>query len=195
MNVRKKIAMRFTIVVLLAMTVIGVLSVVSNANADSSSQLPAVAEVLRKAAESESTVNYVGKRIVIEWHFPKTAAFEERVIRQAPSKHITELLTPIDMIDFRRRRDRDDKSKDREPGKNKMSNRGGPGRIRRMLPSPPPHQDIWREDTQLLLRNYTVDVVLGEPIAGRSTYLLTINPKVTSRPRKKVWLDAQHYII
>jgi len=45
------------------------------------------------------------------------------------------------------------------------------------------------------LRNYTVDVAFGEPIAGQNTYRLTITPKVPSRPRKKVWLDAQHYII
>jgi negative regulator of sigma E activity len=92
-----------------------------------------------------------------------------------------------------RGRDEADKSENKN-----IDERGERNRMRRM--PPPPREmrnpeDIWREDTQLLLRNYTVDVAFGEPIAGQNTYLLTINPKVDFRPRKKVWLDAQHYII
>lgn len=162
-----------------------VLSAVSNAKADISSKFPLAEEALSKAVESESTVDYVGQRIVILWSpfparegralspsFRTVEAFEERVIHQAPSTHLIELLTPVNMAPPR-------------------------DRMRRILPPPPPHklQDIWEMDTQLLLSNYTVDVEAGEPIAGQNTYLLLINPKFDSRPSKKVWLDAQHYII
>jgi len=154
------------------MVIIVVLSAVISANADSSDKFPTTAEIFSKAMESESTVDYVGRQIVILWHHPRGIAFEERVMHQASSTHLTELLTPAEMLPPR-------------------------DRLRRMLPSPPPRklQDIWETDIQLLLRNYTVDVAEGEPIAGQSTYLLQINPKVASRPKKKVWLDAQHYII
>jgi hypothetical protein len=152
--------------------IVFVLSVVSPANADTSTQLPTAAEIFSKAMESESTVDYVGRQIVILWHHPRSIAFEERVIHQAPATHLIELLAPTDISPPR-------------------------DRLRRMLPLPPPRklQDIWETDTQLLLRNYTIDIAAGEPIAGRSTYLLQINPKVAARPQKKVWLDAQHYTI
>ncbi|MFQ6040071.1 MAG: sigma-E factor regulatory protein RseB domain-containing protein [Candidatus Poribacteria bacterium] len=166
-----------------------VLSAVSDAKADISSKFPLAAEALSKAVESETTVDYVGKRIVILWSpfparegktpsFRTVEAFEERVIHQAPSTHLIELLTPVNM----------------EPPLNMEPRRD---RMRRILPPPPPRklQDIWEMDAQLLLRNYTVDVEAGEPIAGQKTYLLLINPKFDARPSKKVWLDAQHYII
>lgn len=157
-----------------SMIIIVVLSVVSNANADSDIKLPTAVEIFSKAVEAESTVDYVGKQIIIRWHPFGSIAVEERVIHQVPSTHIIELLIPIDMGDRNER-----------------------NRMRRMLPPPTPRklQDIWETDNQLLLRNYTVDVALDEPIAGKSTYLLSINPKVVSRPKKKVWLDAQYYII
>ncbi len=164
----------------------------NNTNAGVTSEFPTAAEVLSKAVEATSTVDYVGKQMVIVWHSSKTIAFEERLIHQVPSTHITELLTPIDRIASERA---GDKGRSR---RGEMSNRGGRDRRRGMLPPPPEMrklQNIWKTDTQLLLRNYTVDVTFGEPIAGGKTYLLTINPKVASRPRKKVWLDVQHYII
>ena len=176
------------------MILIVALPVFNNANADSSPKLPTAAEVFSKAMEAKSTVDYVGKRIVIRWHslapsFRAVVAFEERVIHKTPSTHIVELLTPVDRI----APDKNDRSESR-----KMSGQKERERMRRMLPPPREMrelQDIWETDTQLLLRNYTVDVAEGEPIAGQKTYLLLINPKVVSRPKKKVWLDAQHYII
>ena len=213
------------------MIIIVLLSAVNNANADTppilgmaarTSKIPTVEEIFSKAMEAESKVDYVGKRIVIRWLPFRIIASEERIIHQAPSTHIMELLTPLDRMGPERRRDRDDRLKNRELGKRSEaenqsrkfrlteSRESGPSgrpfqgersernRMRRMLPPPREMrnpEDIWSEDTQLLLRNYTVDVVQSEPIAGQNTYLLTINPKVDSRPRKKVWLDAQHYII
>ena len=178
---------------LLSLIMIIVLSAISSANADSTSKLLTAGELL-KAMKAEFAVDYVGKRIVIRWHPFGNIASEERVIHQAPSTHIIELLTPVDRMAPERRLDKEDKS-----GNRRMGKRGERNRMRRMLPPPPRGmrhlQKIWSEDTQLLLRNYTVDVAEGESIAGQNTYLLTINPKVTSRPRKKVWLDTQHYII
>ena len=181
-----------------SMIMIVALSAVSNANADAVSKLPTAAEVFNKVAESESTVDYVGKRIVIRWHSPRMIAFEERVIHQAPSTHLMKLLTPIDRIGHKRGPDRDDRSENKGQSRWKRSRRGEWSRMRRMLPTPPGvrnPQDTWNSDTQLLLRNYTVDVAKGEPIAGQNTYLLTINPKAPLRPKKRVWFDAQHYII
>jgi len=155
------------------MIIIFVLLVASSAKVvDSSTQLPNASEIFNKAIEAESTVDYVGKKIVILWHPPRSSAFEERVIHQAPSTNVIEVLMPTEMSSPR-------------------------DRPRRMLPSPPPRklQDIWETDTQLLLRNYTVDIAEGETIAGQNTYLLQINPKVVSRPKKKVWVDTQNYII
>ena len=203
------------------MILIVLLSAFNNANADTTliferdtrtTKILTVEEIFSKAMEAESKVDYVGKRIAIRWLPFGSIASEERIIHQAPSTHIMELLTPLDRMGPERRRDRDDRLKNREPGKRseaesqsrKPSERPFQGersernRMRRMLPPPREMrnpEDIWSEDTQLLLRNYTVDVVQSEPIAGQNTYLLTINPKVDSRPRKKVWLDAQHYII
>ena len=190
-----------------AMMIIIVLSVVSNANADSSSKVPPAAEALSKVTQSESTVDYAGKRIVIRWHPPRIIAFEERVIHQAPATHLMKRLTPMDRIGAERRPDRDDRSGGKGQSRWERSKRGEGYRMRRMPPPPgrmrgmpPTHgernpQDTWNADTQLLLRNYTVDIAKGEPIAGQNTYLLTITPKVTLRPKKRVWFDAQRYII
>jgi len=206
------------------MIIIVLLSAVNNANADTppildpdsrdgfaqmaarTSKILTVEEVFSKAMEAESKVDYVGKWIVIRWLPFGSIASEERIIHQAPSTHIMELLTPLDRMWPERRRDRDDRLKRSEAENQSRKPSGRPfqgerserNRMRRMLPPPREMrnpEDIWSEDTQLLLRNYTVDVVQSEPIAGQNTYLLTINPKVDSRPRKKVWLDAQHYII
>jgi len=199
------------------MIIIVLLSAFNNANADTppllgmaarTSTIPTIEEIFSKAMEAESKVDYVGKRIVIRWLPFGSIASEERIIHQAPSTHIMQLLTPLDRMGPERRRDRDDRLKNREFGKRSeaenqrmrpfQGERSERNRMRRMLPPPREMrnpEDIWSEDTQLLLRNYTVDVVQSEPIAGQNTYLLTIKPKVASRPRKKVWLDAQHYII
>jgi hypothetical protein len=147
-------------------------SLVLNANVGSATKVPTVEEILSQAMAAESTVDYVGKQIVILWHHPRNIVFEERVIHQSPATHLIELLAPADISPPRDRQ-------------------------RRMLPPPPPQklQDLWETDTQLLLRNYTIDVSEGEPVAGQSTYLLKINPKFAARPQKKVWLDAQYYTI
>jgi hypothetical protein len=195
------------------MIIIVVLSIVSNAKADVSSRsfalsssmldtvialpstrqttIPTAEEIFSKAVKAESTVDYVGKRMVIRWLPFGSIVSEERIIHQAPSTHIMELLTPVDRMGPERGRDKDDK-----PDNKNIDERN---RMRRMPPPPPRElrnpEEVWSEDTQLLLRNYTVDVAFGEPIAGQNTYLLMINPKVDARPRKKVWFDTQHYII
>jgi hypothetical protein len=173
------------------MIIIFVLSIVSNAKADVSSKLPTAEEIFSKAVKAESTVDYVGKRMVIRWLPFGSIVSEERIIHQAPSTHIMELLTPVDRMGPERGRDKDDKLDNKNIDER--------NRMRRMPPPPPRElrnpEEVWSEDTQLLLRNYTVDVAFGEPIAGQNTYLLMINPKVDARPRKKVWFDTQHYII
>lgn len=174
------------------LAILFVFSIFNQANADFS-EVPTVSEIFSKTAEAKSKVDYVGKRIVIIWNSPRgDIAFEERVIHKTPSTHIVDFLLPEDIMSPKNRKDRvSERQGNNERGKRRDFRR------RRM---PPPHElqklrDIWRKNTQLLLRNYVINVEHGELIAGQKTYLLTINPKVASRPRSKVWLDSQNYTI
>lgn len=147
------------------------------------SKFPTESELFSKVEGARSTVDSVGKRIVIFWRPSGITAFEELVIHQAPSTHLTELLTPTDR-ERSRRRDRSDGKSEKRRG-----NREGLRPMRRIGPPPPDFIE-----PQFLSKSYKVEIAPGEQIAGQNTYLVTISPKVAERPRKKLWFDAQHYI-
>jgi len=176
------------------MVAVLLLSGINQASPSSSAEIPTVSEILNRTVEAKTKVDYVGKRIVIIWQPYGSMGLEERVIHKSPSTRFIEVILP-------KGPKKPDSRKDRPPDDSegaRLSDRKERNRRRRY--PPPPHeihklQDIWRENTQLLLQNYSIDVEIGEPIAGQKTYLLTINPKVDSRPRNKIWLDAQNYVI
>jgi negative regulator of sigma E activity len=47
------------------------------------------------------------------------------------------------------------------------------------------------DDARLLLRNYNVRVLDGDPVAGRNTYLVEVKPKSVGRPSMQLWMDAE----
>lgn len=50
-------------------------------------------------------------------------------------------------------------------------------------------------DSQLLAKNYNIQVTKGNSIANRNTYLLEILPELADRPSMKLWMDTETLLV
>lgn len=58
--------------------------------------------------------------------------------------------------------------------------------------SDPDYKQLGREDeTDLIAENYEMSVSTGEPVAGRSTWLLTLRSKTDGKAERRYWLDRR----
>jgi outer membrane lipoprotein-sorting protein len=145
-------------------------------------ELPDPQTVLRGMLEAERKVDFVGKRLVIDFSRWYNMIREERVTNKSPDKRRIDVLLPPDIAGLTMVRDGEHRWQ--TPPRRR-------GELPPHLPKPPIGPDRPREDMELMLRNYSVEISEGERIAGRNTYLLEITPKYEGRPSKRIWSDAK----
>lgn len=148
------------------------------------SEVPSAEELFQELLESSRTVDFKGK-ITIMSDFPDGASVREAlVIRKAPDKQLVRFTWPAEVR-----------------GMCMVSSGGrrwhvfnGESHGRRPPMPPPPNRmtgELPLRNLQLLLKSYHVRVLDGGHVAGRRTYLIEVEPKLTGRPAIKVWMDIE----
>jgi outer membrane lipoprotein-sorting protein len=150
-------------------------------------EVPEAEELFQKLLQSLQTVDFEGKLTFISRIPEGDPVREAWVIRKAPDKQRIEFTRPPEvrgigmvMSGKRRWRTRDERDRGRRPFPPLQPDRMG---------------EFLLKDSQLLLRNYDVRVLDGGHVAGRSTYLLEIEPKTTGKPSRKLWMDAEMGVV
>ena len=151
-------------------------------------ETPGAEELFQKLLQSFQTVDFEGKLMPISLIPEGDPVREALVIRKAPDKQRIEFIRPTEMHGMgmvmrgsERWRIHSERTRERRPFLSRPPNR--------MMDHFP------LKNIQLLLQNYDVRVLDGGSVAGRSTYLLEIVPKVTGRPSRKLWMDAEMGVI
>ncbi len=151
-------------------------------------------EILKRVANAEKEVAYVGTRMIVVNTSRGTVVREESVIHQPPEIHAVTVLPTLEDS-------RPLKLGDQEPRKsseqNRRNGRRDEGRRdRRRFPlNRRPIATLSEKEIELLAQNYTFDSVAADPIAGQETDLVTVSPRFEARPTKRLYLARDTGII
>jgi len=167
--------------------------VVSNTKAE----IPKPEDVLQKILQSYQTVNFKGNLMFVSRGPEEGPVREALIIRKAPDKQRIEFLMPEEakgtgMIINGRDRWPIQRNRDREKGT------GPDRRFPPRPPLPPPDSMMEKFSTQnikFLLKNYDIRILNGGSVAGRDTYLLELESKISPRPSRKIWMDKENGVI
>ena len=150
-------------------------------------ELPSAEEVFGNLLESSQTVDFKGRLTAMSQTSGGSPVHEAIVIRKAPDKQRIEFIRPQEMQGMGMA----------VSGKERWRIRSERGRAGRPFPPLQPSRmgEFPLKDAGLLLQNYDVRVLDGGSVAGRSTYLVEVDPKATGRPSRKVWTDAEMGVV
>ena len=151
-------------------------------------EVPEAEEVFQQLLRSRQTVDFEGKLTLISSIPGRDSILESLVIRKAPDKQRIEFTSPPEMSGTGMVIN----------GEKRWPIRDKKDRRRRPFLLPPPNRmmdELPLKNFQLLVQNYGMQVFDGGHVAGRSTYLLEIKPKLPGRPSWKVWIDAEMGVI
>jgi outer membrane lipoprotein-sorting protein len=149
--------------------------------------LPRAEVLLQKMVQADNSLDFEGRLTLMLQSQMGNQAFEIYVTRKAPDKRRIEIISPSELYG----------TGFIINGNENMPIR--PGNNPRFLPPPPFLQPDQMEDAQIhniqiLLKNYKVRALDGGSVAGRSTYLIEIDPKNINRPSSKIWIDKEKSI-
>lgn len=132
--------------------------------------------ILKEVPSAYSKVSYEGVRISINWLDPKTPVVISRITHQQVWERIVIIAPPSQsgIIVIRQG--------------NAISYENLPGSPIKLVPG-----EIM--DLDLLFKNYEVNLIGKEKVAGRSAYIMEIRPRFPGRPYKDIWVDQQNFII
>ena len=143
-------------------------------------------EDLLDAALSAPTIPYQGRVMVTQWYGKQTRAEEMRVLVLPPNKIRREFLSPDGNVTRVSISDGAQESVLRvRSGKTVIGN--AVGSDSKILP---PDQE-----RSVLLENYELAASTGEKVAGRTTWRLTLKPKIEGKSWQTLWLDQDTQIV
>ena len=155
---------------------------------------PESMKILKRIMNAEEKVAYVGTRMIVMNTPRGTFVREEAVIHQPPEIHAVTVLPILEG-------DRSLKLGDQEPHKGSERDRREGRRDER-------HKDrrrfsldrkrmasLSQKEVELLVQNYTFDLVPADPIAGQETDLVTVSPRFEARPTKRLYLARDTGVI
>ncbi|MFC2076512.1 sigma-E factor regulatory protein RseB domain-containing protein [candidate division KSB1 bacterium] len=150
--------------------------------------LPQADSLIAKSIRVRDKLSYhgVSER---EWkHGEKTSRLKRSVWRQAsgPTRYVLERVdrTPVEIVI---KNDSIFVSREREQPDRKRGSRNGRRRYS------PGHRTF--QNLSLLKKNYRLDVVAGEPIAGHDTWRLEISHRLNARLAERIWFDRETGLI
>ena len=150
-------------------------------------EVPSAEQVFERLLESSQTVDFKGRLTAMSQTSGGSPIHEALVIRKAPDKQRIEFIRPQEMRGMGMAMS----------GKERWRIRSERERGRRPFPPLQPSRmgEFPLKDARLLLQNYDVRVLDGGSVAGRSTYLVEVNPKAAGRPSRKAWMDVEMGIV
>lgn len=147
-------------------------------------------EILKRVANAEKEVAYVGTRMIVVNTSRGTVVREESVIHQPPEIHAVTVLPTLEdsrpLKELRKGSEQNRRNGRRDEGR----------RDRRRFPlNRRPIATLSEKEIELLAQNYTFDSVAADPIAGQETDLVTVSPRFEARPTKRLYLARDTGII
>jgi len=156
--------------------------------------VPKAQSLLQNMLTASKSLDYEGRLTLMVQGPARNMVFELAIVRKAPDKRHVEIISPSEMAgggfivngsDFLPLF-----PPNREPNK-------GPGERGMPMPQffqPEQMDELQGYNIQQLLKNYKVGVLEGGFVAGRSTYLLEIEPINSDRQSRKIWIDKEKSI-
>ena len=155
----------------------------------SNAGMPKAQSLLQDMLLATKQLSYEGRLTIMVQTPMRNMVFELMITRKAPDKRRVEIISPIEMagsgvIVNGKEISPLPPSKDRKE----------PGRFMPPFFQPDQMDELQNYNVQQLLKNYKIRVLEGGFVAGRDTYLLEIEPKITDRPSRKIWADKEKKI-
>ncbi|MDE0010516.1 MAG: hypothetical protein OXU36_05205 [Candidatus Poribacteria bacterium] len=176
---------RFTLSLLCSSALIFLLCVSSTLFADT--------DTLKRIAEAEREVNYVGVRLKTFIWSRGTRTFEELVIHKSPDVFCGKEISAVgERKSFEGSRDdenrRDNRRRDRDEHRRNSRDRGREQSRWRQ------HRNLFSEkEIALIAQNYNLEKSSStEKIANYETDILTITPKFANRPTKRIFFAREN---
>ena len=151
-------------------------------------EAPKAEEIFEKIVQASRTVDFQGNLTLFTQMPMGNPISEAQVIRKAPDKQRIEFTWPNEI----RGTGIVINGEQRWPIRDDRERRGRP------FLAPPPNRmmdEFPLKQIKHIMQNYDIHVMDGGIIADRNTYLLEIEPKVTGKPSRKIWVDAEKNVM
>jgi outer membrane lipoprotein-sorting protein len=159
-------------------------AVVSAAHAGGTT-VPTPAALL-DAVLAPASIPYTGQVVAIQWFGKQTKAEEMRVFASPPGRVRREFLLPDGTVDRVSISDGESESV-HLIRQNKLVVGNAVRSYDKVLPVELEHE--------VLLSNYTVESSTGDPVAGRTTWCLSLRPRTPGKPWEVLWIDRETHVI